>query len=395
MPGPTWPNRLFAHAGSSGGLDNSLSGLDTANAVVYPGLHMRFDHPHVYDALVSKGKTWRVYHGDTYPQVLCLEGMVAKRDQFFRPIEFLRQDLDANDTADYTFIEPYYDPFFDFYFGNSQHPVGSVSAGETLIAYVHNAIFQSKPGATSALLVTWDEHGGFFDQVRPPATPPPNDAPLNYRRAANPGDCAFNTYGVRVPAMLVSPWLRTGLSSTIFPGKTFDHASIVSSLREVFGLGGKLTDRDGDASTWWSAGVSKPRQIAQLPARSRAIPRMHRSVPDPMRIPVSGTPSGTTMGILQIAVDIDWHVAERTGKAPLIASTFQERVPLASQVVADQLRRAPAAISKDSTKKAHRTLLEYLAAVKARDVQYEKSRATMPKRRRRTSTKRSKGKARK
>jgi hypothetical protein len=101
------------------------------------------------------------------------------------------------------------------------------------------------------------------------------------------------------------------------------------------------------------------------------------------------------MGILQIAVDIDWFVAERTGKAPLIASTFQESVPLASQVISDQLGKTPTLASKAPTTKSHRVILEYLAAVKARDVQYEKSRTTKPKRQRRTSVKRTKGAERK
>lgn len=374
MPGPTWPNRLFAHAGSSGGLDNSLSDLGSANAVIYPGLHMRFDHPHIYDALVAKGKTWRVYRGDTYPQVLCLQGMIAKRDPFFFPIEQLQRDLAAGDAANYTFIEPDYDTLRRFAHGNSCHPIGSVAAGEALVAYVHNAIFKSTLGASSALLVTWDEHGGFFDQIGPPHATPPNDAPLNYRRAAYPATCAFDTFGVRVPAMLVSPLLPVGLGSKVFPGKTFDHASIVSSLREVFGLGGKLTDRDGAAPTWWSAALARKREIAALPARRRAPPKMNRSLPRPGSLVATGAPSGTIMGTLQIAVDIDWHVAERMGKTPLITSTFSERVPIAARVMAGELRPQSAGmLPKRAVAGAHLTLLTYLAAVKARDVQYERS----------------------
>jgi len=82
MPGPTWPNRLFAHAGSSAGLDNSLGNLATVGAVTQPGQYIRFDHLHIFEQLVSKGVRWRVYRGDSYPQV-CLRGMVEKRDEFF------------------------------------------------------------------------------------------------------------------------------------------------------------------------------------------------------------------------------------------------------------------------------------------------------------------------
>jgi phospholipase C len=76
MPGPTWPNRLFAHAGSSAGLDNSLGNLATLGAVTQPGQYLKFDHLHIFEQLVAKGATWRVYRGDMFPQVLSLRGMV-------------------------------------------------------------------------------------------------------------------------------------------------------------------------------------------------------------------------------------------------------------------------------------------------------------------------------
>jgi phospholipase C len=60
--------------------------------------------------------------------------------------------------------------------------------------------------------------------------------------------------------MIVSPWLPVGLGSQVFPGQVFDHASILSSLRVIFGLGNPLTQRDAAASTWSSARLSTPGQ---------------------------------------------------------------------------------------------------------------------------------------
>ena len=374
IPGPTWPNRLFAHAGSSAGLDNSLSGPATIGAVTQPGQYMKFDHLHIFEQLVSKGVSWRVYRGDTFPPVLSLRGMVEKKSQFFRPIERLKSDLQSNDAASYTFIEPQYDAFSNFSNGNSQHPLGSVAAGEDLIAYVHNAIFKSPLGATSAFLVTWDEHGGFFDQISPPSATPPGDAPLSHDRAASPANCTFDTYGVRVPAMLVSPWLPVGLGSQVFPGQTFDHASIVSSLRVTFNLVDPLTKRDGAAPTWLPALLSHPRKIDALQERSSAIPQMDRRMPDISATSVSGTPNGTVMGMTHIAVDIDWYVAERTGVAPLITSEFQERVAAASHLLNIQIRGMLPMASQAAVSEAHRTLLEYLGAVQTRDMNYDRVR---------------------
>jgi len=328
MPGPTWPNRLFAHAGSSGGLDNSMGKVATIAAVTAPGQHLRFDHLHIFEQLIAKGHTWRVYRGDLFPQVLSLRGMVEKRYEFgydfFRPIEKLRSDLQGEDAAAYTFIEPNYAVLRNFA-GNSQHPLGTVSAGEGLVTYVHDAIFTSAIGQSSALVVTWDEHGGFFDQMSPPAATPPGDAPLNHARAANPANCWFDFFGVRVPAMVVSPWLPTGVGSEIFPRQVFDHSSIISSLRDILGLTESLTQRDAAAPTWSSAMLSTPRTVSPLSARSRAAPRLDHT-PKLAKLPATAADRGFLMGVAHIAVDIDWHVAERTDTAPLIAHGF--RCPL-------------------------------------------------------------------
>jgi hypothetical protein len=88
MPGPTWPNRFFAHAASSGGLDNSPSGLSAIEAVTSPVNSYRFDGGHIFDRLVREGHGWRIYHDDPFPQTLALRGMIDKRldPAFFRPV---------------------------------------------------------------------------------------------------------------------------------------------------------------------------------------------------------------------------------------------------------------------------------------------------------------------
>jgi phospholipase C len=360
-------------------------------AVTGPGQYLKFDHLHIFEQLVAKGHTWRVYRGDVFPQVLSLRGMVEKRYEFaydfFRPIEDLRDDLAAEDAASYTFIEPDYAVLSNFAEGNSQHPVGTVAAGEALIAYVHDAIFRSPIGEASALVVTWDEHGGFFDHVSPPRAVPPGDAPLNHDRAANPGDCQFDSYGVRVPAMIVSPWLPVGLGSQVFPNQVFDHSSIIRSLRDIFGLVDPLTSRDAAAPAWSSALLSTSRTVNPIATQRRAIPRMNRSVPSLAELSSNTADRGFLIGIAHIAVDIDWHVAERTGTAPLIATQFQVPVGAASQVMDAHMRGESVIGAERMTQplvdRAHRTLLEYLAAVQRRDVQYERLRA--PRGRRSTS----------
>ena len=373
MPGPTWPNRLFAHAGSSAGLANSLGDLASGGAVVLPSRYIRMDHMHVFEQLTSQGKTWRIYRGDFFPQVLCLRGMVEIRAEKTRPIDDLAGDIARNDVADYTFVEPDYDTTNHFARGNSQHPIGSVAAGEGLIAYVHNTIFGSKVGKDSALLITWDEHGGFYDHVPPARTTPPGDAPLSRDRASDPVDYAFDAFGVRVPAMLVSPWYPVGLASSIFGCACFDHASIVSSLRETFSLGAPLTKRDAAAPTWLSAESSRARTVAPLPTRSRATPKVRTSTPHIADMQIAGPASGTVMGFAQIAVDIDWDIARRTSVAPLATTQFAVALGASAEYLDRHIRGETLAQTPELTARAHRTMLEYLASVQAREVRYQRS----------------------
>jgi phospholipase C len=100
-------------------------------------------------------------------------------------------------------------------------------AGEAFVACVYNAIRSNQALWRSALLiVTFDEHGGYYDHVQPPAAPPPDKCTLEY---------AFDRLGVRVPAILVSPWVPVG----VFPADTsvhFDHTSVGRYLCDKWAL---------------------------------------------------------------------------------------------------------------------------------------------------------------
>jgi phospholipase C len=360
VPGPTWPNRFFAHAASSGGLDNSPGAGDIAQAVSSPLYSYKFDGGHVFDRLVGHGRSWRVYRGDTFPQVLSLRGMVDKRldRQFFRSFTAagFRADLARGYNVAYTFIEPNYDSLRSFRNGNSQHPLGSVSSGERLIDDVYQAIFRQAIGTNSVLLVTWDEHGGFFDHVRPPVAVPPGDSPLNYRRASLPRNCRFDQLGPRVPALLLSPWLPQGLGSQVFPGTAFDHASIVSSLREIFALGAPLTRRDAAAPSWHSALLTTPRPMdltrgPRVALKKQAVPA--RKSLDPA--------SPSILGTLEIAIRMDWDLAARTQVAPLIATSYAQRL-------SEAVRAAGNSGGVPDTPAHRKTVLDYLEAVGQREL---------------------------
>ena len=244
MPGPTWPNRFFMMAASSGGLDHSPGIAQIAEWETIDGFG--FEHGSLFDALSRAQKTWRIYHGDqgplsgSFPVAGSLAG-IAPWDP--HPYSKFAADIStASYPADLTLIEPNYgDVASDTYRGGqSQHPLDDVQSGETLIKSTHEALRSSPLWNTSLLIVTWDEHGGFYDH----AGAVPGGAPSPGDKLVTPGDVNkygfnFQQYGPRVPAVIVSPHIPQNL----IDHRAYDHASIPATAEKVFGFPA-LTQRD-------------------------------------------------------------------------------------------------------------------------------------------------------
>ena len=124
---------------------------------------------------------------------------------------------------------------------NDQHPPHNLLYGEQLIATVYNAVRNSPLWPRTLLLIVYDEHGGAFDHVVPPsAVSPGGPYPDGFR---------FDRYGIRVPAVIVSPYVAPG--SIIRPppgpdgteGYPFCHTSILATLHKLFDIGPPLTPR--------------------------------------------------------------------------------------------------------------------------------------------------------
>ena len=246
LPGPTWPNRFFVHAASSAGLDDSPSGLTSVSSLVFNGY--RFANGTIYDRLDQAGLPWRVYHGDAFPQVLAISGMSLNipRGRFKDFADFPADVQSADYAPVYTFIEPNYGHTIthggDFTCGNSQHPKDDVTRGDALLKTIYETIRNSPLWESSALIITYDEHGGFYDHVFPPSAVPPGDAITN--TGNNHHNFDFALLGVRVPAIIVSPFVPRGtIDHTLY-----DHTSILATLEQLFNLS-PLTNRDRDANT--------------------------------------------------------------------------------------------------------------------------------------------------
>jgi len=232
VPGPTWPNRLFVHAATSNGyVDNSVHVYNSRT---------------IFENLAASGRTWAVYYHDT-AQSMWFNGLSTdEAKSHFSEFRNFERDAHNGSLPSYSFIEPQYFNFFTSK-ANDQHPPHSVVKGEQLIARVYNAVRQSPLWNNTMLVITYDEHGGTYDHVAPGKAIPPDSKTAHF---------AFDRYGVRVPAVVVSPFVpKAGIEHT-----TFDHTSIPATLKSVFSLPAFLTARDAAAATLSKiASLSSPR----------------------------------------------------------------------------------------------------------------------------------------
>lgn len=224
-PCQTWPNRFFTHCGTAAGWVNN-------SPAHFPSV------PTVFNRLQAVGKEWRIYFHDM-PQTATLTRLWGDPVRDFRRFDDFLPDAANGDLPAYSFIEPRY--FTDVVLGhmpNDEHPPYNILYGEALIAAVYNALRAGPRWSQTLLVVTYDEHGGCYDHVTPPLATPPGPPYAD--------GFSFDRFGVRVPAVLISPYVPAR-SIIRPPGTTpFDHTSIIATLRRLFGIGA-LTARDAAA----------------------------------------------------------------------------------------------------------------------------------------------------
>jgi phospholipase C len=221
LPASTQPNRLMALSGT------------TLRAWTKEGLHCLLPHQRlVFDWLEAHQPQirWRVYHAG-FP-FLTLMPSQHERILFgpYRRIDRLAADVATEPDATFPQVL-FLEPSFSRALGeqNDNHPPQPMAFGEELLRQVYLALSGNpRRWAKTLLLVTYDEHGGFFDHVEPPPVPTPKPPePLVEDDYGPP----FETLGVRVPALVISPLVAPGVCSTLF-----DHTSFLKLLTERFGL---------------------------------------------------------------------------------------------------------------------------------------------------------------
>ena len=249
VPGPTWPNRFFVHSGTSNGWVHMPT--------LFHNWH-DYNQTTLYDRLNERNISWKIYFDDI-PQSLQLtnqrQAKNKARYQIMSQFYVDAKGLEAK-FPQYAFIEPCYFGGYE----NDQHPPANMMDGEVLIAKVYNALRANDALWQKTLLVIlYDEHGGFYDSVIPPPATPPD---------ALAGDgFDFKQLGLRVPALLISPYAPKGVVRDVF-----DHTSLLRYVSDKWNLG-PLGARTAAANSFANALLTSPRTDtpAKIPIPSTAV----------------------------------------------------------------------------------------------------------------------------
>lgn len=257
VPTETFPNRSFVHAATSSGY--VVNGWKTGPHPWDIGYLLNKTDT-IFNRLADAGIDWRIYHGG--PLLLCNALIIQEKlwkyvplgRHFFPMAQFLEDAKKPGGLPAYTFIEPNMLCSQKYGPENDMHPAFAITEtgaatnvlyGDELIYRVYQALVRSPDWNSTLLIVIFDEHGGCYDHFPPPPghAVPPDDRQIS---PGQPGFSGFDfkRYGVRVPAVLVSPWIEQGtVCHTIF-----DHTSVIKTVSNRWLNGEHLTERDRKAS---------------------------------------------------------------------------------------------------------------------------------------------------
>jgi phospholipase C len=287
----TWPNRFYLHCGQSGAAtSNDLPPEPT---------------PSVYPLVAAAGYSWSCFYNNL--PFLPLVGDVAVGVDDFGDMGDFFSRAAAGTLSNVNVIEPIFGR-------NDDHPPAHPLAGQLFLAQIYEALRASPQWDRTLLLITYDEHGGFFDHVPPPTFPDSR------------ADQGFGQAGFRVPTLLVSPWVKPG-----FVHKTpCDHTSYISLLRALFQIG-PLTERDAAADPLFDI-FDLEAMAADAPHAAPALPAVEVSedeLNDPICLALSavlGQGSGQPELEAWVGAQLGGTRFDRRDQTDALYATFLDQV---------------------------------------------------------------------
>ncbi|XP_047331517.1 non-specific phospholipase C6-like [Impatiens glandulifera] len=272
IPGPTQPNRLFAYSASSFG--------STTHDVKQ--LSLGYPQKTIFDSMYENGKDFGIYY-ENVPATLFYKNLrslkYALKFHLYR-LKF-KKDAANGKLPSLTVIEPRY---FDLVGlpANDDHPSHDVANGQKLVKEVYETLRSSPQWNETLFVITYDEHGGFFDHVQTPFKNVPNP---DGKTSPAPDSFKFDRLGVRVPTIMVSPWIKKGIVVSKAQGPTssseYEHSSIPATIKKIFNLSSDfLNRRDAWAGTFEHVigELNSPR--TDCPERLPEPPALRKSEPD-------------------------------------------------------------------------------------------------------------------
>ncbi|GMG98512.1 hypothetical protein Nepgr_000352 [Nepenthes gracilis] len=241
MPASTQPNRLFVHSATSHGLTSN----DTK--ILIQGLPQKT----IFESLDEAGYTFGIYY--QYPPSTLFYRNLRKLKylEHFHQFDLVfKHHCKKGKLPNYVVVEQRY---FDLKIlpGNDDHPSHDVSVGQRFVKEVYEALRASPQWNEILFIITYDEHGGFYDHVATPVKGVPSPDGIV---GPSPYYFKFDRLGVRVPTFFISPWIEAGtvLHGPSGPESTseFEHSSIPATVKKIFNLKEFLTKRDAWAGTF-------------------------------------------------------------------------------------------------------------------------------------------------
>ncbi|XP_010525016.1 PREDICTED: non-specific phospholipase C4-like [Tarenaya hassleriana] len=257
VPASTQPNRLFVHSATSHGATSNDKKL----------LAEGFPQKTIFESLDEAGFSFGIYY-QFPPSTLFYRNLRNPKylTHFHEYGIHFKNDCEKGKLPNYVVIEQ---RWFDLLSipGNDDHPSHDVSEGQKLVKEVYEALRSSPQWNEILFVVTYDEHGGFYDHVPTPVhgVPSPDGIP-----GPEPYRFEFNRLGVRVPTFFISPWVERGTMvhgpNGPYPTSQYEHSSIPATVKKIFNLKDFLTKRDEWAATFDSV-LTRPTPRLDCPEK--------------------------------------------------------------------------------------------------------------------------------
>jgi phospholipase C len=256
----TYPNRRFFFTGTASGVtatDSLTFSVPAANGTIW-------------DRLDAHRINWAIYYQQV-PSFLIVPGSnTAARAPRIRTFDEFLPAVAAGKLPQFTFIDPNYTT-------TSEENPQDIQVGEEFVASIVQGLMRAPTWKRTALFITYDEHGGYYDHVPPPpAIEPDSIAPIQEPTQPPLAAGTYNRYGFRVPTIVVSPWARAGYTSSVVQ----DHTSLDAFIERKWNLPA-MTFRDANAHPMTDyfdfrrAAFAKPPKLAAAPGLAAGLARCH------------------------------------------------------------------------------------------------------------------------